>query len=296
MITDKGIDFVTRHEGFVSKAYRDPVGIITIGTGFTNRSKTAAKMLGPIKLGMTITREQNDRVLKAAFLDEYGPPVDREFPMGKPDHVYDAGYSYVFNCGAGALSDKWVKKLKGGSTSAAADALLLSRVTAKGKRLPGLVRRRKEEASLLEFGDYGIVNTSRSEQVPKPKVADEELQEYQDMLNELGYDCGEADGWHGPQTTSAIIGFQRNQPNLKADGILGPATKAAIKRAIAARNQVSTGTIIAGGTAAGGVATKAVQEENVAAWGWIVAAVVAVAIVGFIAFKWRDEIKHWLKG
>jgi lysozyme len=40
-ISALGLDFVVRHEGFVSRAYRDPAGIWTIGTGFTNRSRVA---------------------------------------------------------------------------------------------------------------------------------------------------------------------------------------------------------------------------------------------------------------
>lgn len=299
MITDQGLDFVTRHEGFVSKAYKDPVGIVTIGTGFTNRSAVAVEMLGKIKLGMTITREQNDRVLREAFKREYGPPVDKAIEGTRAPHVYDAGYSYAFNCGPKAMGDRWVKLLNTESITSAALALRGSRITAKGKALPGLIKRRKEEARLLEFGDYGKVALSKSEQTPKGvKTPDPELKEYQEMLNSLGYDCGEPDGWHGPRTTSAILGFQHNQPNLKADGVLGPATKAAIQRAVAARSTVGTGTVITSGAGAGAVVVKEFGGKD---WDWLFNGTVLLTlgllvVLGVVAFKYRDEIKHWIKG
>jgi len=66
-ISSRGRDFVVRHEGFVSRAYRCPAGEWTIGTGFTNRSSVAVQLLGRIKPGKTITRAENDRVLAEAF-------------------------------------------------------------------------------------------------------------------------------------------------------------------------------------------------------------------------------------
>mgnify|MGYP006202241551 CR=1 FL=1 len=102
-ISSRGLDFVVRHEGFVSKAYRDQGGVWTIGTGFTNRSATAARMLGPIGAGKTITRAQNDRVLLEAFALEYGPPVDRAMTGGR-QHELDCGYSCCFNAGAAIMA------------------------------------------------------------------------------------------------------------------------------------------------------------------------------------------------
>ena len=92
-ISSSGLHFVVRHEGFVSRAYRCPAGEWSIGSGFTNRSKVAVEMLGPIKPGKTIPRAQNDRVLAEAFAREYGPPVDRAM-SGARQHERDAGYSF----------------------------------------------------------------------------------------------------------------------------------------------------------------------------------------------------------
>ncbi|GGB51073.1 hypothetical protein GCM10011316_23930 [Roseibium aquae] len=37
--SDQGVAFIAAHEGFVSRAYRDPAGVITIGYGFTMGSR-----------------------------------------------------------------------------------------------------------------------------------------------------------------------------------------------------------------------------------------------------------------
>ena len=46
-------------------------------------------------------------------------------------------------------------------------------------------------------------------------------------LNELGYNCGVADGIMGKKTRAALIKFQ-NDKGLKVDGILGPQSKKAL--------------------------------------------------------------------
>jgi lysozyme len=255
-ISAQGRDFVVRHEGFVSKAYRDPVGIWTIGTGFTNRSSVATSMIGKIGAGKTITREQNDRVLKAAFDQEYGPPVDRAMTRN-PQHALDAGYSYCFNCGPGAMSDTWVGMWNRGLTFEAGERLKVSRVTAGGKPLKGLRNRRQAEAKLLTTGDYG------AKYAPPPPSG------YDEKLRELGY--------------KRVIDFQRNHPNLVNDGILGPATRAQIDRDIAARGE---------GKMVGGAVGLAALLATVLPW---VALAAVAGLAGWFVFRRREEITHWIK-
>lgn len=57
------------------------------------------------------------------------------------------------------------------------------------------------------------------------KVAD--IKKIQEKLNELGYDCGKADGIAGKKTTAAIKKFQKDQ-GLTVDGIAGSKTKKAL--------------------------------------------------------------------
>ena len=53
------------------------------------------------------------------------------------------------------------------------------------------------------------------------------VRELQERLNELGYDCGTADGKFGDNTRRAVIAFQ-GAHGLKADGIVGSQTWAAL--------------------------------------------------------------------
>lgn len=53
----------------------------------------------------------------------------------------------------------------------------------------------------------------------------------QEALVELGYDPGKVDGLMGPRTANALRAFQR-RGGLLADGVLGPLTEAALRRAL----------------------------------------------------------------
>jgi len=57
--------------------------------------------------------------------------------------------SAVFNLGPVALKWRWAKAMKDGDYRQAAAYLSVTGTTAKGKTLPGLVKRRREEANLM---------------------------------------------------------------------------------------------------------------------------------------------------
>lgn len=58
------------------------------------------------------------------------------------------------------------------------------------------------------------------------------VREYQSLLRELGYYRGPVDGIAGPLTRAAVLRFQRDH-GLAADGVVGPATLSALRRAAA---------------------------------------------------------------
>lgn len=305
MISLAGVEFIKRHEGTVLRAYRDPVGILTIGIGFTNRSPTVTKMLGPIRPGMTITHEQALRVLNEVIRADFWPAVEQHFAGGH-QHEKDAACSVAFNCGPGALQWSWARLWRQGAKKDAAERLTRTAVTGQGnpKPLPGLVRRRTEEAALLLIGNYYSSDiegqTGRVRILPgqtrAPGTAEHEyIAEWGARLHRLGH--ARAVPTTRVDFVAAVRAFQKGHPHLAQDGICGPATEAAITRALDARAKAAA---TGAGSATAGAATEVAAHAETAATAfltpgaglWIGGACLAVA-GGFYAWHYRDEIRHW---
>jgi GH24 family phage-related lysozyme (muramidase) len=245
-LSPKGANFVRRHEGFVGRWYKDPVGIGTIGIGFTWRSNAFRQWwaknkphmeFGP---GAAMSREEAEDALVYLFKEEYGKAVNRFLPKDVPQHVWDGTASPVYNLGPGALRWKWAAEVKAGNYAAGAALLRKTGLTAQGVALPGLARRRREEADLIEHGNYA---DTMGTPVPEDAMADGKL-----VLGErgpsvaalirdlasLGYYDGAKDDLFGYGTQAAVLEFQR-QKGLKADGYAGPVTLGAISDALKAR-------------------------------------------------------------
>lgn len=247
-LSKKGAAFIRSHEGFVARYYLDPVGVGTIGIGFTWRSSAFQEWwaahknvnFGP---GASMTRAEAEDALRYLCEREYGHAVNKHYGGPVKQHVFDASTSVTYNCGAATLGDRWAEAAKKGFYATAADYLETTRVTAKGRRLAGLVRRRKEEAALLEYGRYGAV-------VPQPKdaMADGILVRGERGpavaaliadLHKLGHYDGRLDDVFGYGTEAAVLAFQR-KAGLTADGIAGPKTLAAVAAALAAKKPTKT--------------------------------------------------------
>jgi hypothetical protein len=66
----------------------------------------------------------------------------------------------------------------------------------------------------------------------KPGDTGAQVRALQRVLTQLGYSTGKIDGSYGPATKTAVSKFQQAH-QLTADGIVGPATLAALRRATA---------------------------------------------------------------
>jgi len=248
-LSEKGAAFIRAHEGFVAKYYLDPVGIPTIGIGFTWRSASfqkwwAANKDVPFNRAATMTKAEAEHALVYLVAHEYGKAVNDYFGTLK-QHEFDGASSVVYNCGAGTLGDRWADALKKGNIATAAAALEGTRITAKGKRLAGLVRRRKEEAALIQFAKYGAVAPSEPT-LPGDALADGMLTRGErgpavaaliSDLTALGFYEGVQDDVFGYGTEAAVLAFQR-WAGLAADGGAGPKTLAAVAAAVAKRGPV----------------------------------------------------------
>lgn len=292
-ISTQGRAFVRLHEGNPLTCYLDPVGIPTIGTGFTMGSDSVRRELA--KIGITklvpgktkITAAQSDVILDAVLAAEYVPAVVAGSPSDHKQHELDAAASVTFNLGVGAMNWTWAQLWRKGQIKKAAAHLASNYNTAKGKKLPGLVRRRKEEALLFEKGIYTGVGVTKDVTAAPPVLPDPVVKEAQELLTTAGLNPGAIDGWMGEKTKAAVIAYQKAHPHLIADGIIGPATIAQLRRdAGAAKDVVTKGASSAAGS--GLLAFTAGLP-----WGWIAAGVL-VAVVGYVAYRNRDVIaRRW---
>lgn len=140
-----GVAAIAFYEGLRTTAYRDSVGVWTIGVGHTAAA-------GPPKpaAGMTITHQQALDIL-ATDLPKYEVGVNRRLP-DVSQHVFDAAVSFHFNTGAIA-SASWPSRYRSGDM-AGAEAALKQWNKAKGAVIPGLTTRRAEEADMIFRNTY----------------------------------------------------------------------------------------------------------------------------------------------
>lgn len=144
-IDSAGLHLIEEFEGLARQlpdgriaAYRDAVGVPTIGYGHTHG----------VHMGEVITREQAQEFLQQD-LRWAEAAVSRLVKVSLTDNQFSALVSFVFNLGAGALArSSLLRDLNAGNYDAAANQFLLW-THAGGRVLPGLVRRRRAERKLF---------------------------------------------------------------------------------------------------------------------------------------------------
>lgn len=163
-MSDRGIKLLKKHEGLRLRAYDDlqpgsdlqpgdpVVGTVTIGYGHV---KTAVP-------GMAITEAQAEALLREDLHRfEVGvAALTAEAPKPLEQHEFDALVSFAFNVGLGALEQstllrKLLTDVQPYSRHEIADEFLRW-VHSKGRKLPGLERRRGDERDV--FLGYAIAH------------------------------------------------------------------------------------------------------------------------------------------
>jgi lysozyme len=125
---------LTQREGLRLTAYKDTVGVWTIGVGHTGRAS-----LPLVVPGMTISRGQADTML-AADLAPMEAVVNAAAPRGMAQNQFDACVSLAFNIGAHGFAGSTVaRKIASGDMAGAADAFLL------WNKPPEIMGRRRSE-------------------------------------------------------------------------------------------------------------------------------------------------------
>jgi len=140
--SSKGIALIKVHEGKRLTAYLCPAGVWTIGYGHTTGAGSPS-----VSKGMKITEAEADAILKRD-LGAFERGVMNAVKVPLTQGQFDALVSFAFNCGIGALKKSTLlRKLNAGAYDAV-PAELMKWTRGGGKVLPGLVRRRREEAAL----------------------------------------------------------------------------------------------------------------------------------------------------
>lgn len=133
----KGLELIKSHEGLKLGAYICPANVWTIGYGHT---KTA-------KQGMVITNEKATELLKSDLRTAENCVNKQELLINQ--NQFDALISFVFNVGCFAFENSTLlRMIKNNKSKEEIESQFNRWVNGKGRKLPGLVKRRKEESEL----------------------------------------------------------------------------------------------------------------------------------------------------
>lgn len=149
-ISETGLNLIKQFEGCHVTAYKDSVGVLTIGYGHTKG----------VKAGQKITLAQADEYLRQDVAT--AEKAVSKYKYSYNQNQFDALVSFTFNCGAGNL-----KKItnSGTRTLAQISARLPNYNKAGGKVLTGLVRRRAAEKKLFDT-PCSIINIENKKYYP----------------------------------------------------------------------------------------------------------------------------------
>lgn len=285
----KGVAVIEHHEGVVLRAYRCPAGIWTIGAGLT----AASGVIKP-KAGMVITKSEATNLLQQALRKNYEPRVARAM-SGARQHEFDAGVSFDFNTGA-IHRATWVKRWIAKAAPASIRAGLLMWNKGAGRVLPGLVRRREDEARLLLEAVYPQTEpvSLRAHDLAKGRavwalpVSITERARIGAELHRLGYaPYGESLSGEWIRA-DAVRAFQRDH-GLTVDGIIGRATLSTLQRRIdaAARAKpAAAAPVVAASLPATGAAEAMTLPPSA---DWLVLGLAAIWGL-WVAYQYRDAI------
>lgn len=138
----KGRAFLAREEGCVLSAYRDSVGVWTIGIGHTSAA-------GPprVEPGLKLSLDECFDLF-ARDLVKYERGVNRAVKVPLKQHEFDALVSWHYNTGK-ASKASFIKKLNEGNKAGAILGIM------DWKKPAVVIPRRTRERDLLATGNYG---------------------------------------------------------------------------------------------------------------------------------------------
>lgn len=133
-VSENCIELIKKFEGCRLQAYRDPAGVLTIGYGHTRN----------VILGQKITEERALQYLKDDLIKAQTEVSKYDSRYHWNQNEFDALVSFSFNIGSLSALTKF-----GSRTKEEIASKMLLYVNAGGKKLEGLVKRRKAEHDLF---------------------------------------------------------------------------------------------------------------------------------------------------
>ena len=192
-ISQNGINLIKKFEGCRLSAYRDSVGVITIGYGWTKPIDGV-----PLHMGMTISQAKAESLLRTG-LKSYENNVNKyNSRYNWNQNQFDALVSFAYNIGS---IDALVKKGTGYKTIAEISATIPKYCNAGGKRLQGLVNRRNKEKTL--FDTPCTMSNSNSSTTSK-LIYNKHLLDLQHAINQDKITKLIEDGLYGNNTDNAL--------------------------------------------------------------------------------------------
>lgn len=138
-LSPAGREFIKSKEGFSATPYRDSAGVATIGYGTTRGVTMGSK---------AITPQEADHLMEGD-IERFHRELVQLVKVPLAQNEYDALMSFIYNLGASNLaSSTLLRRLNAGEYTAAADEFLRW-VYAGGRKLAGLVTRRKQEKEIF---------------------------------------------------------------------------------------------------------------------------------------------------
>lgn len=124
---------LARREGIKLNAYRDSVGVWTIGVGHTTAAGAPRVMPG-----MKVTPEQCDEIL-SRDLATFEATLNKALKITIADHEFDALLSVMFNVGPQFAASTCIRRLNALDRKGAAEAIMMWNKPAE------IIERRKTE-------------------------------------------------------------------------------------------------------------------------------------------------------
>ena len=164
-VSANGLSLIARFEGKRLTAYRDAVGVLTVGFGHTSAAGSPL-----VTEGMVITDAMAIAIL-AQDVTRFETAVSRVLTRVPTQNQFDAMVSLCYNVGPGNFGISQVLSDFNAGDDLGASLAFSHFTKAGGQTLPGLVARRATEAALFKAPDSAVSSSGHVSPTPASKPA-----------------------------------------------------------------------------------------------------------------------------